>query len=169
VTRIDETLYDLHGRVIEDLYRNLDGTLHLLDESPIRDAAGGENDACRVGARLVTIDGQLRTINFSSDHVKPPLPADWIDRVAAHPTVNKVILDGTGVQTPAILALLERCPQIETLWLNTLTLEAELFASPLLGKLKLLYLWNSTIPPGAAKQLAATYPALDIQPKSVLE
>lgn len=166
---IDETLFDLHGRMVEDLYRKPDGTLTRLDEYPIRDEAGGENNACRFGAKLVAIDGQLRTVDFSIDQIKSPLPADWIDRIAAHPTVDKVILDGTGVATSAILQLLERCPRIETLWLNTLTIDEALFASSLLAKLKMIYLWNSTIPPGAAKALAAKYPALDIQPKSLLE
>jgi hypothetical protein len=166
---VDETLFDLQGRMIEDLYRKPDGRLTRLDEYPIRDAAGGENAACRFGARLVTLDGQLRTVDFSTDHVESPLPADWIDRIAAHPTVDKVILDGTGVATSAVLQLLERCPHLETLWLNTLIVDQALFDSPLLAKLKQLYLWNASIPPGAAKALAAKYPALDIQPKSVLE
>jgi hypothetical protein len=164
-----ETLYDLRGRVIEFLHRRSDGTVEQIVESPVRDAAGGENDACRLGAVLETLKGQLRVVDFNVQRTGLALPADWVDRVASHPTVTTVSLDGTGVATAPILQLLERCPQVERLWLNNLTLDAELFTSPLLANIKLLWLLGSVLPTGAARQLAAKYPAMDIQPKTVLE
>ncbi len=165
----DETLFDLRGRIIEDLFRKPDGTLERIFEFPIQDAAGGENDACRLGAKLFSLEGRLRTIDFNPAVTKRPLPADWIDRVAAHPTVTTVVLDGTGVATGALLRLLERCPHLERLWLNGLRLEADFFASSLLANLKVISMWNTTAPTGAAKQLVMRYPTIEIQPASALE
>ncbi len=157
---------DLRGQLIERLTTWQDGSQRRV-QFPRLDSLGNENEACRVGGQLTAWGDTFVKVDFNPAWRERPMPTDWIERLVARPNLVRVSLDDTNVSSAEILQLLERCPHLEELYLHRVKLDAELFTSPLFGRLRRLQLHGAETPPGAIAQLAALHPWLVIDPPPV--
>ncbi len=112
-----DTLWVGRGQ-LESTLRDADGNVTWRSESPIRDARGDENDACRAHARLnFTEQGRL-LLDFNPESTTRPRSPDWLATLRAAANPYGLDLSNTPATDADVAAALDACPELVALTLD---------------------------------------------------
>ncbi len=148
---------------IESALRDADGNVTWRSESPVLDARGEANAACRAQARLSFVqDGRL-LLDLNPESTGRPRSPDWLATFRAAAKVFGLDLSNTPTTDADVADALDACPELESLTLdNTKVTSRSLERIGAAPKLKYLGLEGCKVARAKLKALMKRRPELQI-------